>query len=260
MKGPFETVVQTQPTGCADGDAPSVFEFRSNALLLSGAKSPTFFDGLETSGRVLTLDGEVTVGDLQAGDFVLGTDGRYHEIIWGYRENRSIDELAQFASRRSILISAHALGAGQPGADTIVGPDQLVSVASDRALELFGERRVLVKAQELLALKGVYQVPPADTAVVHLVFDTATTILVNGLGVIGCCMTDDRIASMSHVARDALTTEVPRLGLTAGRISQEPRGTFLGARELAQVYCGALRQERATEEVVTPLRLVAVQT
>lgn len=259
MKGPFEIVSPMQPAGGTTQGAASVLGFQSDTLLLNASTVPTVFDGIEASGRVLTLEGELEAGDLQAGDFVMGTDGQYHEIIWGYRENRTSDELADFTSRRSILITAHALGAGQPARDITVGPDHLVSIASDRALQLFGERRVLVAASELLILDGVYQAPPVDTAVMHLVFDTATTLLVNGLGVTGCCMTDRRHDALSDIAQAAMADDAPRLALTAGRICQEPQGVFMDKRELTQVFPAAVRHENAADDVVTPLRLKVVE-
>ena len=122
----------------------------------------------------MTLDGELPVEHLNAGDRIITRDSGMAIL----REIRS-----QEVHVASILIKAGSLGHTRPQDDMIVGPDTLVHIRDWRAKALFGADVATVKAKRLLDGEFVSEVEAKTMTVFELVFDKQHIVYADGLEV-----------------------------------------------------------------------------
>ncbi len=168
--------------------------------------------------------------DLRRGDVLLTATGEA-ELAFVWHEIISADETAEYPSRRAVRIAAGALGAEQPAADVIVGPDHLIEFETSEIEVLFGQRRATVKARDLIGLPGIETARDTDLVLVHLVFDADEAPLSAGLGVASATLSPDLIASLPEDVRDGLLFELPKLAMTAGFAGYDRCGLLLDGHE-----------------------------
>ena len=102
--------------------------------------------------RISTTSGEVAVEEIRAGARLITPQG----------ENVTIRQITHCKVRfpgpsqwgKPILVPAGALGGGVPVRDLVLPPGQLVGVADEAPVDLFGRADVLVPASVLQALPG----------------------------------------------------------------------------------------------------------
>jgi hypothetical protein len=122
-----------------------------------------------TPGTLIDTDqGPRAVETLVPGDRVLTRDHGFRELVWTGRKDIPAAALAAWPDLAPIRIAAGALGHGLPARDLIVSPRHRMLVSGPRAELLFGEREVLVAAQDLLGLPGVTRHAGSDTAYLHI--------------------------------------------------------------------------------------------
>jgi hypothetical protein len=151
-------VTVTGATGLTDAAGNAVTNFGETICFMAGT-------------LIATPDGQAAVESLQAGDLVLGSDGRAHAVRWLGRQTVSLT----FADPMKVLpirIRAGALGEGLPVRDLLVSPDHAI---------LVGE--VLVQAGALV--NGVSIVREADVpntfTYYHVELDEHALVLAEGV-------------------------------------------------------------------------------
>lgn len=130
--------------------------------------------GLATGTTVMTLDGELPVEHLNAGDRIITRDS-------GMAVLRDIK--SHTVTVASIQIKAGSLGHTRPQDDMIVGPDTLVHIRDWRAKALFGADVATVKAKRLIDGEFVSEQAPATMTVYELIFDKQHILYADGLEV-----------------------------------------------------------------------------
>jgi hypothetical protein len=168
-----------------EGEAAPVVTITGETLNPDGTTSfsgfVTFADGTQlefknfekiicfTPGTLIDTDqGPRAVETLVPGDRVLTRDHGFRELVWTGRKDIPAAALAAWPDLAPIRIAAGALGHGLPARDLIVSPRHRMLVSGPRAELLFGEREVLVAAQDLLGLPGVTRHAGSDTAYLHI--------------------------------------------------------------------------------------------
>lgn len=135
-----------------------------------------------TRGTMIsTVNGEVAVEDLKAGDLVLTKDHGPQLVRW--IGSKAIDSLLDDRNEkmRPIRIRKGALGNDLPEADLLVSPQHRVLVRSNIVKKMFGADEVLVAAKQLLQIDGIDIATDIETVeYFHILFDRHEVIISNG--------------------------------------------------------------------------------
>lgn len=150
----------------------------------SGVISGTTYVPCFTAGTMIdTPDGQRAVEDLETGDVVtLYDDPRGSTpLLRVYKRTLSAKELEAAPSLRPIRIVAGALGQGLPKQDLLVSRQHRMLVSSEVAKRITGTRDVLIPANKLTLLPGIF----VDSSVhsvtyIHLLFDRHEVIMAEG--------------------------------------------------------------------------------
>lgn len=130
--------------------------------------------GLSAGTTVMTLDGELPVEHLNAGDKVITRDTGI-AILRGIR----VAEVTV----TPITVKAGSLGHTRPERDMLIGPDTLVHIRDWRAKALFGADVATVKAKRLIDGEFVSEAKTRKMKVYQLVFDNRHIVYADGLEV-----------------------------------------------------------------------------
>lgn len=130
--------------------------------------------GIAAGTTVMTLDGEMPVEKLHAGDRIITRDSGMSVL----REVRCAQVRVA-----TIQIKAGSLGHTRPQDDMIVGPDTLVHIRDWRAKALFGADVATVKAKRLIDGEFVSEQDASVLTVYELVFDRQHILYADGLEV-----------------------------------------------------------------------------
>jgi len=136
---------------------------------------------LTTGAQIDTIRGLVKVEDLKAGALVHTFDKTYKPLRRVFKRAVGKAELEQNPKLYPVRISAGALGPGLPSEDLLVSRQHRMVVSSPIAKRMFGSTDVLVAANKLTSLSGIY----VDTSVssveyFHLLFDAHEIIFADG--------------------------------------------------------------------------------
>lgn len=145
-------------------------DFKTNIIAARPVR--TNVSGVAQGTTIMTLQGEVAVEDLKAGDRIITRDAGMSVL----REIRSKE-----VSVTPIKVKAGSLGHTRPEADMVVGPDTLVHIRDWRAKALFGADVATVKAKRLLDGEFVSEATPQTMTVHELIFDRQHIVYADGL-------------------------------------------------------------------------------
>lgn len=134
--------------------------------------TPQQTGGLLADSIILTLAGEMRVGDLSVGDRVITRD-------CGTATIKRVTQKKLTA--RAILIKAGSLGHTRPERDVILPPGQGILVRDWRARALFGARQALVAAHRLIDGEFITESTTAEMRLVDIEFDRRHVLYVDGL-------------------------------------------------------------------------------
>ncbi len=169
-----------------------------------------------TPGTLIqSLNGDVAVETLVAGDMVLTRDHGYQPLRWTGRRDLSVAELAAQTKLHPVVIRAGALGRNLPAQDMMVSPQHRMLITGPRVEMMFGEPEVLVAATHLVGQAGISRAHPASVSYIHIMFDQHQIIRANG------CWTESfqpgalTLQSMQQDQRDELMTLFPALEAVA---------------------------------------------
>ncbi|MEL6410954.1 MAG: Hint domain-containing protein [Pseudomonadota bacterium] len=145
-----------------------------------------FEDGLIvaclTLGAMIdTPEGPRAVEALKTGDLVSTYDNGAQPLDLTLSRHLAQGELRQNPSMRPVRILAGALGQGLPKRDLLVSPQHRFLVRSPVAKRMFGTGEVLISANKLTVLPGVFVDQDIDAVTyIHLVFQTHQIIFAEG--------------------------------------------------------------------------------
>lgn len=132
--------------------------------------------GIASGTLVLTLDGELPVEFLSAGDRIITRSGA--------RTLRSV-HVAEHTNVAMIRISASALGIERPDEDMIVASDQPIIIRDWRAKALKGSDQAVIPAHKLADGNYIRPQTVGSLRLYTLEFDAPQIIYANGLE-LGC--------------------------------------------------------------------------
>ncbi|QHQ34504.1 Hint domain-containing protein [Algicella marina] len=121
---------------------------------------------------VETADGLVAVEDLVAGDLVVTKDRGLQPVR--YIAMRTVPAIGVTAP---VVIATGALGNTR---DLIVSPNHRMAVSGARVEALFGEREMLVAAEDLIDGDRIYRKVGGEITYVHVAFDNHEIIFAEG--------------------------------------------------------------------------------
>ncbi len=134
--------------------------------------------GIALGTVVLTLDGEIPVEHLSAGDRIITRDS-------GMAVLKAIH--TQEITTRPYRISADRLGPGRPDVDTLVPADQPILVRGLLAKTLFSADNAMVPVSRLADGEYIARCEEQTLRVYELEFDTPHVIYANGLELASGC-------------------------------------------------------------------------
>ncbi|MGR3759297.1 Hint domain-containing protein [Roseobacteraceae bacterium NS-SX3] len=166
--------------------------------------------------RIATPSGLVPVEDLAAGDKVVTAEGRHEPLRLVLRRKLSAEEIARNPKLRPVRITAGALGNGLPKRDLLVSRQHRMLVSSKIASRMFGQRRTLVAAIRLTALRGIREETAArDVEYFHLVLDEHETVFAEGAPSESLFLGPQAMKTMTAEAIEELQTLFPDLAFAA---------------------------------------------
>ena len=128
--------------------------------------------GLLAGANVLTLDGELPVETLAAGDRIITRD----------RGMAVLKQVNAYSVKTAALrIAAGTLGTTRPDRDAIVAKDAKIHIRDWRAKALYGEESAFIPAHRLLDGQYVTQDATTEQLMFELVFDDQHILYVDGL-------------------------------------------------------------------------------
>lgn len=180
---------------------------------MPGPVQSDIFIACFSSGTLIkTMQGEVAIEDLRAGDRVLTMDAGYQPIRWiGGRKLDKI-ELSLNPKLKPIRIRADALGPGLPETDLLVSPQHRVLVRSAVAQRMFDAYEVLIPANKLLTLPGIDIEWDADEVeYFHMLFDAHQLVWSNGAVTESLFTGPEALKAVSPEAREEIATLFPEI-------------------------------------------------
>ncbi|MFD1195884.1 Hint domain-containing protein [Seohaeicola saemankumensis] len=152
---------------------------------------------------VLTTKGEVPVESLMPGDLVLTKDDGPQPLRWiGRRRVEALD------SHAPILIAANTFGDHRA---LMVSPLHRILIRDSLAEVLFGEREVLVAAQDLVNDRSVRRIEGGMVDYVHILFDRHQVVFSEGLETESFLPGPQIVRSFEAEVIDQITTILPDL-------------------------------------------------
>ncbi len=144
------------------------------ATLSANAKTPTAAAraGLSAGTMVLTLEGEMPVEFLSAGDKVITRDS-------GVAVLRKVH--AHKVKTAAIALTAGSLGHNRPDSDMVLPAGQQILVRDWRAEALFGAKQALVPVSRLIDGQFVRDLGEVEMTVFELEFDNDHVIYAGGM-------------------------------------------------------------------------------
>jgi hypothetical protein len=122
-----------------------------------------------TPGTLIDTDqGPRAVETLVPGDRVLTRDHGFRPLVWTGAKDLPAAAIATWPELAPVRIAKGALGQNLPARDLVVSPRHRMLVSGTRAEIMFGEREVLVAAQDLVGLPGISRDGAADTTYLHI--------------------------------------------------------------------------------------------
>ncbi len=169
-----------------------------------------------TRGTLIkTLNGELPVEELTAGDMVLTKDAGYQPIRWINSQVVSAETLVLKPALYPIKIAKGALGENYPSSDLYVSPQHRVLVKWKLAEKMFGESEILVAAKKLLEVDGVEMVTDLDEVeYFHFLFDEHQIVYSNGAETESLFTGTEALKAVGQECRDELLTLFPELAFT----------------------------------------------
>lgn len=122
------------------------------AWLCSDLEASAFVTSFLEGTHLMVAGGEVPVEQLESGDHIQTLDHGLQPIVW-----MGCQHVISGASEAPIRIGTGALGMGWPKRPLYVSPQHRVVVASEIALQMFGQLQVLIPAKKLLGLPNISQ-------------------------------------------------------------------------------------------------------
>lgn len=133
------------------------------------------FTGLTAGSQIMTLEGEMPVEFLSAGDRIITRDTGMATVKAVRAKTITCDVVA---------IMAGSLGHTRPERDVTVPADQRVLIRDWRAEALTGQKQALIPARQLVDGEFVRMEKDAELTVYEIELDRAHVIYVDGLEVI----------------------------------------------------------------------------
>ncbi|MEM7614409.1 MAG: Hint domain-containing protein [Pseudomonadota bacterium] len=161
---------------------------------------------------ILTPQGERAIETLHAGDPVITRDGGVQTLRWAGSSKYSAADMATLPHLRPVLIRAHAFGPGVPARDMRVSPNHRFMVDGWRAMMLFGQSEVLVRALAMrndISVMTDFDVKPVEY--IHLLFDTHQVITADGTQTESFQPAEAVTDGLSDQVRDELLEIMPHL-------------------------------------------------
>lgn len=184
---------------------------------------------------IATPKGQRNIEDMRVGDRVFTRDNGIQEIRWIGARTLSQADLLMNADFAPVLIRQGALGNGMPERDQMVSPNHRMMMCSDLAEALFGEREVLVEAQNLVGMDGIERVNPAQLtqplAYIHMLFDHHEVVLVDGAWSESFQPSDESLRGVGDASRREILALFPELAEGAAAYASARRAL---TREEAQ--------------------------
>jgi hypothetical protein len=158
------TLTVTNPDGTESYDGFVVFSDGTRLEFQKFEKIICF-----TPGTLIDTDrGPRAVETLVPGDLVLTRDHGFRPLAWTGAKDLPAAAIAAWPDLAPVRIAAGALGQNLPARDLVVSPRHRMLVSGPRAEIMFGEREVLVAAQDLVGLPGITRDAAADTTYLHI--------------------------------------------------------------------------------------------
>jgi len=143
-----------------------------NDRIGADAETRSAVAGLSAGAIVMSLDGEIPVEHLAAGDKIITRDSGI-AILRGLRRTE--------VRVAPVCIKAGSLGHTRPGRDMVIGPDTRIHIRDWRARALFGTDVATVKAKRLVDGEFVALGAPCKMVVHELEFERSHIIYADGL-------------------------------------------------------------------------------
>lgn len=196
------TAIVTSGTGCDGASSPANISLQSGLMACFAGEA-----------RIATLAGHVPAQELNAGDKVMLPSGGSAALTRVLKRTVSETELETFPDLDPVVIRRGALGQGLPQSDLRVSPQYRLMISSPIAKSMFGTSEVLVSAEKLTALPGVYR-DHSNTPLtyVHLVFESHKIIYVEGAPAESLMSGKDALAKLPGAARAEMLMLFPELG------------------------------------------------
>lgn len=126
---------------------------------------------------IATSLGMVRVEDLRPDDKVITRDNGYQRLKWIGRQDLGATDLMLMPHLQPVLIRAGAVGPDVPNRDILVSPGHRILLKSRDAAAMFGDREVLVAAEDLTDLPGIDRVETREVSYFHLLFERHEVIM-----------------------------------------------------------------------------------
>ena len=162
--------------------------------------------------QLLTPSGPVAVETLEVGQEVITADHGVQKVQWIGRRVIDQAELRAVPKLRPIRITAGAMGQGLPARDLWISPQHRMLACSKIAERMFGDKEVLISANKLTSLPGIYvDEAIAEVEYFHVLFDHHEIIFAEGCPSESLYTGHEALKAIAPEAREEVLSLFPEL-------------------------------------------------
>ncbi|MEP3033414.1 MAG: Hint domain-containing protein [Pseudoruegeria sp.] len=184
------------------------------------------------SGTLISTNvGPRRIEDLAPNDQVMTANGSYQPIRWIGKRTIGKGLLTKHPKLCPVRITAGALGNGLPEHDLCVSRQHRILVSSSVAKRMFGHTDVLIAANKLTALNGIYTDETIESIDYHhILLDQHDVIFAEGTPSESLYTGAEGLRSLQPTARQEILTIFPELAET-DHIAKPARYIPIGRRQ-----------------------------
>ena len=180
--------------------------------------------------RIATPDGPVPVEALREGDMVQTKDDGAQPVQWAGSRRMTGARLFAMPQLRPLRIRAGVLGPDVPDGDLLVSPNHRMMIRGPAARALFNTPEVLVRARDLMGLRGVAVDHRLNEATyVHILMDRHQILFANGVETESFHPAEADFSTLDPGDRARLLEGLPWLGKRPDDYGAPARRTLSGA-------------------------------
>ena len=191
----------------------SAITFRIDISANTGIGLPDFVPCFASGTRIMTSKGNIAIENIRVGDYVIGTDGCHHQVLWRGEKRINLAELGSDAYARlvPVRIQGSTSTGLAPREDLVVSQQHRILLRHPAAEYLFGLDGGFAAAKCLVGTLAHYAYEMESVTYHHILCGEHVTLLANGVEAESLFLGDLTLRSIRPEIRKEIELLFPEL-------------------------------------------------